>query len=208
MDPHFHQRMQTSTASPTLLVVVTAVGVAGFLFGVGLFGWEMRFCAGAKSVTAFKVRDANQASVLQIHDGKRIIEFPVHSEDNRELGPVDVLYNAKTKAARYPSESRVRLHGGPFFASLGSLFMLIALVGLRNLRGGRSAADWTNFSLLLAGVAALSVVVCWAIASLETGWRWSFFTCMIALLYAGLAIAAAAALMQGFRGLFGMVRSV
>ncbi len=100
-----------------------------FLFGVGTFGSEMHFRAGAKKVTALKVRDAVHGTTLQIRDGKRVIEFPAHSEDNRDLGPVDVLYHPKIKAARYQYESHVRLQGGPIFAALGSLFVLTALVG-------------------------------------------------------------------------------
>ncbi len=198
---------RSSSASPTLLLAVAAVGLASLLFGFGLFGWEMQFRAGAKKVTALKVRDAVHGTALQIRDGKRVIEFPAHSEDNHALGPVDVLYNPKIKAARYQYESNVRLQGGSFFAALGSLFVLTALVGLRNLRGGVPAADWTDLSLLLAGVAASSAVVCWVIASFETGWRWKFSTCILAMLMTGLAIAGLTAVKHGFHSLLRMVRS-
>ena len=191
----------SSSASPTSLWALAAGGLASFLFGVGLFGWEMHFLAGAKKVTAFKVRDAVHGTVLQIRDGKRVVDFPAHSEDNHPLGSVNVLYNPEVNAARYQNESHARLLGGPFFAALGSLFLLVALVGLRNLRGGAPAADWTNLALLLTGVAALGAVGCWVVASFETGWRWGFSTCLLTLLMTGLAIAAFAAVKHGFRSL-------
>ena len=193
----------SSGTSPALLWALVAGGLASFLFGVGLFGWEMHFLAGARKVTALKVRDAVHGTVLKIRDGKRVVDFPAHSENNHRLGSVNVLYNPKVNAARYQDESDARLLGGPFLAALGSLFLLVALVGLRNPRSGTPAADWTNLALLLAGVAALGAVGCWGVASFEKGWRWGFSTCLFTLLMSSLAIAALAAVKHGLRSLLG-----
>ncbi len=193
----------SSSASPALLWALVAGGLASFLFGVGLFGWEMHFLAGAKKVTALIVPDAVHGTVLKIRDGKRTVDFPTHSEDNHPLGSVNVLYNPEVNAARYQDESDARLLGGPFFAALGSLFLLVGLVGLRNLRGVGPPPHWTDLTLLLAGVAALGAVGCWVVASFEKGWRWDFSTCLCTLLMTGLAIAALASVKHSLRSLLG-----
>jgi len=153
-------------------------------------------------ITAMKVHDAaRQRTVLQIHDGNRVVEFPAHSEDTHALDSVNVLYNSALNAAKYQDESDAMLLGGSFFAALGSLFVLIALVGLRNPRGRAPAADWTDLTLLLAGVAALGAVGCWVVASFGMGWRWGFSTFVCTLFMTGLAVAALAAVKHGFRSL-------
>ena len=195
---------KSNRASPAMLLGLLAGGLAIFLFGIGLFGWEVRFRAGAKEVTAMKVHDAaHHRTVLQIHDGDRVVEFPAHSEDPHALGPVNALYNAEISGAKYRYESDAALLGGPLFGALGSLFLLVALVGLRNLRGDTPAADWTDLALMLAGVSALGVVGCWVVASFETGWQWGFSTLLFTLLMTGLAISSLAAVKYGSRSLFG-----
>ena len=192
--------MSTKLDTPTILWVLIAGGLTTFLLGIGMFGWELRFRAGAKKVTAMKVHDqTHHRNLLQIHDGKHLVEFPVHSEDNHRLGSVDVLYNPELSVARYAYESDARLLGGPFFGALGSLFLLAALVGLRNLESNVPAAEWTHVALAIAGVAALGSVGCWIVASSRTGWRWGFATLLYTLLMTCLASAGLAAIKHGSR---------
>jgi hypothetical protein len=198
---------KSAKASPALLWVLFAAGLASLLFGIGMFGRELQFRAGAKEVTGMKVQDAvRQRTVLQVRDGQRVVEFPADPEDNRPLGPVTLLYNSELSAVKYRHESEDGLLGGPFFAALGSFFLLAALVGLRNARAGTPAARWTDLAMILAGVAALGVVGCWIVAWLETGRRWGFSTLLFLLLMLGLAVAGLAAVRHGSRSLLGRRR--
>ena len=192
----------SGSASPPLLWVLFAAGLASLLFGLGLFGWELQFRAGAKEVTGMKVHDAARGrTVLQIRDGLRVVEIPADPEDTRPLGPVTLLYNPELNAAKYRNESEGGLLGGHLFATLGSFFLLAALVGLRNVRPGAAAANWIAFALTLAGVGALGVVACWVIAWLDTGRRWGFSTLLFIPLMMGLAVAGLAAVKHGSRSL-------
>ena len=185
------------SASPALLWAVVASGLASYLFGIGLFGREIYFLAGSKKITALKMFDPKRGTVLKIRDGSRIMYFPAHSEDNHALGAWNVLYNPNLNTARYPSESDARLLGGPFFATLGCLFILVALVGLRNLRAATPAADWTDRAFLLAGTATLGAIVCSVIALIEVKWKLGFYMWVFVLFMSGLSIAALAAITHG-----------
>ncbi len=193
-------RMNDGTQTTAILGALFAGGLAAFLFGIGLFGWELHFRGGASQVAAIKVHDAaRQRTLLQIRQGNRLVEFPAHSEDTHRLGSVNVLYNPELNAARYRSESDARLLGGPFFAALGSLFLLVGAVGWRDVSSDSDAADWTDYMLSFVGVAAVSTVGCGIFAWSKTGWSWGFSTVMYMLMMTGLALAGLVAITRGGR---------
>ena len=92
-------------ASPAMLWALLAAGLATFLFGIGMFGWEMHFRAGAKKVTAMKMHDAaRQHTLLQIHDGDRVVEL---LPDSRALGRL-VWQETRVLAAKQIAMFRMR----------------------------------------------------------------------------------------------------